>query len=331
MNMDVKVKKNLGKYLLIAQISIYAFIILHSILWYVFGIHVLTKLCPFTFATQVGSLELNFTILFWTLVFGSTLFLGRAFCAWGCMFGAYQDFVSRVTKTLRIKPIKSKYGRWLLAFIVTLLIVSFILTNQNYWPSLYWFAAMTVFAGMTVWWLVEKDKSVKNLLTLPKYIYVAQYLGGIIALWITLNVFQKGFTFVFEKYGVFADEQWVALFLLAALVALGIVTVEKRVFCKYLCPVGMVLRFTSAIPFPKKYKVRATGEQCIQCGKCNKECMMGLKPMEEIDKYGVVKDPNCINCLACVSTCPKNVLDFKSDQKKDGFISKKSDLSENYK
>jgi NAD-dependent dihydropyrimidine dehydrogenase PreA subunit len=37
---------------------------------------------------------------------------------------------------------------------------------------------------------------------------------------------------------------------------------------------------------------------------------MGLDLMEEINTYGVVKSPECINCLQCVAKCPKNTLDF---------------------
>jgi len=66
-----KVKRNLSSALLITQISIYAFIILHAIVWHVFGIHVLSKLCPFVFGDQVGNLEFNWVIVFWIPVFGS--------------------------------------------------------------------------------------------------------------------------------------------------------------------------------------------------------------------------------------------------------------------
>ncbi|HEX9059875.1 MAG TPA: 4Fe-4S binding protein [Clostridia bacterium] len=312
--MRTKTKRNLTKYLLISQVSIYAFIILHAVLWYVFGIHVLTKLCPFLFADQVGRLELNFAILFWVLIFISTLFAGRAFCAWGCMFGAYQDFVQRLVKILKIKPVSNKLGKWLLRFILILLTIGFILSNKNFWPSFYWFLATTILIGLITWNLFEKGNPKKNPHTLPKYILLVQYLGGIIALWFSLNIFQKGFSFVFDKYSVFHDENWVVQIALAAVIALSIGLIEKRVFCRYLCPVGMVLRLTSSIPFPKKFKVRATGSKCSQCGICNRECLMGLNPMEEINKYGVVTDPNCINCLACVSKCPKDAIDFKTKQ-----------------
>ncbi|HEX3046317.1 MAG TPA: 4Fe-4S binding protein [Bacillota bacterium] len=309
-------KEKLTRNLLITQISIYAFIVLHAILWYVFGVHYLTKLCPFVFAEQVGNLELNLAILFWVLVFISTLFLGRAFCAWGCMFGAYQDFVARIVKILRIKPTQNKLVKWLVWFIIFLVLIGYLMTNKSYWPSLYWFIAGIILVGWVIWLFLEKKKpAVRNLQTLPKYILLAQYLGGIIALWITLNVFHKGFTFVFDKYSVFYDEKWIIQIAFAAVIAFAIGTGEKRIFCKYLCPIGMLLRLFSAIPFPKKYKVRAAGEKCTKCGKCNKECFMGINPMEEINQHGYVKDPNCINCLVCVSKCPKKVLDFTTAQK----------------
>ncbi len=310
--MSIKIKKNLKRNLLIAQISIYIFIVFHSILWYVFGIHVLTKLCPFVLADQVGSLELNFAILFWILVFCSALFLGRAFCAWGCMFGAYQDYISRVAQKLKIEPTKNKYGIWLAKFLIAFIFIINITSNENYWPSLFWFIVIIILAGLIMWRFAEKGPAVRNIQFLPKYVLLAQYLGGIIALWISLNVFQKGFTFVYDKYDVFHGAHWISQITFVTMIAFTIAALEKRVFCKYLCPIGMILRLLSAIPFPKKYKVRATGEKCVKCGECNKECMMGLNPMEEINANGLVKNPNCINCLVCISECPQNAIDFKS-------------------
>lgn len=180
--MDAKRKKNLPAYLLLAQISIYALIALHAIAWYVFGIRLVPKLCPFLMADQVGSLELSLAVLFWGLVFVSTLFAGRAFCAWGCMFGAYQDFVARITKTLGIRPIKSRLGLWLLAFVVILIALGLILYNKNYWPSFFWFAAATVLIGLALWLFLERGRTAKNLIAFPKYVLFAQYLGGVIAL-----------------------------------------------------------------------------------------------------------------------------------------------------
>jgi polyferredoxin len=322
--MKIETKKKLTRYLLIAQISIYAFIVLHSIAWHVLGIHVLTKLCPFFLRDQLGSLEFNLNILFWFLVFCSTLLFGRAFCAWGCMFGAYQDFVSRLAKKLKIKPLKSKVGKWLIATIVALLLTCYVLGNSMFWPTLFWFSAAIIVIGVLIWMLVEKKSASEKFITIPKYIFFGWYLGGIIAAWISLNVFAKGITFVFEKYKVLDDSSfiWGFLTFVAIIVAIGVMLGAKRFFCRYLCPVGLVLRFISAIPFPYKYKVRVTSEACSHCGKCNSECIMDLNPMDEINKSKVIENPNCINCLACVSKCPKNVLDFTTEKKASDILNK---------
>lgn len=191
--MKEKTKKNLTKYLIMTQASIYFFIIVHSILWYVFDIHVLTKLCPFVFAEQVGRLELNFAAFFWVLVLASTLVYGRAFCAWGCMFGAFQDFVSRLMERLKIKPIQNNFGRNLMKFLLTLIFFGFLTSNKFYWPSFFWFTVIILFVGVVAWRIGEKKHTIKDILTLPKYVLLVQYFGGIIALWITLDTFRIGF------------------------------------------------------------------------------------------------------------------------------------------
>ena len=52
--------------------------------------------------------------------------------------------------------------------------------------------------------LVEKKASRQNLVKLPKYVWLGRYLGGIVVAWITLNVFQTGIKFAFDKYGTLA-------------------------------------------------------------------------------------------------------------------------------
>lgn len=308
-----KRKRNLGRYLVISQASIYGFIILHAALWHVFGIRILSKLCPFTFGTHVWNFEFNFAVLFWFLVLASTLIVGRAFCAWGCMSGAYQDFVFRITKKGKRRRI-TVARRWVERAMVFAILISTLIkgTNDN-WPTLFWFLIGVSALGTLIWSIGPSrhdDRHFDKLATLPKYVWITQYLGGIVYWWITLNVLDKGISFAFEKVGVLDNVAWSDELILAALIAIGIVFVEKRVFCKYLCPIGMLLRITSSIPFPIKYRVGKTSGRCVECGLCDKACMMDLKPQEELREYGYVKNANCINCLACVSKCPNDAIDL---------------------
>jgi polyferredoxin len=305
-------KSKLSKRWLIAQLSIYAFIIVHSILWHVFHVHYLTKLCPAAFGNHIGNLEINFNVLFWVLIFISTLFVGRAFCAWGCMFGAYQDFVARAMKKLKIKPIQGKLKSWIFPLLIIVATVPFLAESKVAWPTLFWFMVIIFSSGLALWWFIEIKTGHRKIATIPKYLLLSHYLGTIVASWIVLNVFQKGISFAFHKYGVLDEYRTTAgiIFVLAglSLTAFGVV-IEKRLFCKYICPYGLLLRFLSVIPFSKRRLVQASG-QCSQCAKCNKACPMGLDPMREINEHGKVTDPNCINCLQCVATCPKNAIDF---------------------
>ena len=264
--MQLLTKKKLPQRLLITQISIYGFIILHSIAWHVFGLHFLTKLCPGKFALHMGNLEFNFNVVFWGLVFISTLFVGRAFCSWGCMFGAYQDMVERVFVKFKIQRIKGKTGAWIGGILIVISGLPFLLERTLPWPAMFWFLVMVIIAGVSAWWIVERKSLKRNVNTLARYILLAQFLGGIVASWILLNVFQKGFSLAFDKYGVLDDylsSTGVAVVILGFGLAALAVAVEKRFFCKHVCPYGLLLRFLSAIPFSKRRKVRKTGEQCI--------------------------------------------------------------------
>jgi polyferredoxin len=314
--MNQKRNNNLKRNLIITQTSIYVFIVLHSISWHVFGLHFLPKLCPSGFGNSLGKLELNFNVLFWSLVFISTLFVNRAFCAWGCMFGAYQDFITRLFKKLKIKQTKKNTGLWVLGIIIIVYSVPSILMRKEYsWPTVFWFFVIISIAGFFIWKITEKEITTKNIFKLSKYIHLVQYLGLIVSMWISLNVFQKGIYFAIGDEGVLNKYMSVNGIIIAiitlALVAWGSV-VERRFFCKYICPYGMLLKLTSRIPFLVKYKVISTENACNKCGKCNQECLMVLKPMDEILKFGEVKNPECINCLQCVAVCPKKAINFKT-------------------
>jgi polyferredoxin len=311
--MKLNTKQKLAKRLLITQISIYAFIIVHSILWHVFGLHYVSKICPGKFMAHMGSLEFNFNVVFWALVFVSTLFVGRGFCGWGCMWGAYQDFVSRAFTKLGIRGIQGKPRAWIFGILLVVSGLPFMAGENKAWPTLFWFMVLVVIAGLGLWRVFERKSPKRSVSTVPRYVLLAHFFGVIVSSWILLNVFQKGFSLAFHKYGVL-DEYASLAGIIMAILGFGLgalaVAVERRFFCRYICPYGLLLRFLSAIPFSKRRRVRLAGEQCIECGQCNKSCPMGLDPMKEIQEYGMIKSPECINCLRCVAECPKKALDF---------------------
>ena len=71
----------------------------------------------------------------------------------------------------------------------------------------------------------------------------------------------------------------------------------ERFFCRYLCPLGAVF---SAVSARRLFRVRKDEKTCILCGKCSKDCSMGIDVMNGSD----VRTGECIDCMKCTSACP---------------------------
>jgi polyferredoxin len=82
-----------------------------------------------------------------------------------------------------------------------------------------------------------------------------------------------------------------------AFIIVGAMFIE-RFFCRYLCPLGAVFAITSKI---RIFNINKPKDKCGKCRMCTNNCAMGI-PLYEIDK---VKSSECINCLKCVTVCPR--------------------------
>jgi polyferredoxin len=81
----------------------------------------------------------------------------------------------------------------------------------------------------------------------------------------------------------------------------------NRNWCRWLCPYGQTFGVFNKIGF---YKIKADQEKCIACGKCNKECDMGIPVQHLVETKGEVNVPDCVGCGRCITNCPKEVLSF---------------------
>jgi glutamate synthase (NADPH/NADH) small chain len=94
----------------------------------------------------------------------------------------------------------------------------------------------------------------------------------------------------------------------------------NRNWCRWLCPYGQTFGVLNKVGF---YKIKANKEKCISCGKCSKECDMGIPVQHLVETKGEVNVPDCVGCGRCITNCPKEVLAF-SDVRN---IFKKTSLS----
>jgi ferredoxin-type protein NapH len=79
---------------------------------------------------------------------------------------------------------------------------------------------------------------------------------------------------------------------------------HRRIFCKVLCPLGAALSVFNrfAVIFPQR------NENCIDCGTCNRACIMETEPGKK--QFGVFDDrvEECISCLECQKKCPTEAV-----------------------
>ena len=197
---------------------------------------------------------------------------------------------------------------WMLVFASTLLL------GRGFCGWFCWFGGYVELAD----WGIGRHKIKIPRLTLL-------YLGIIPFVALSLKVYSalvvnwlKGFpaTFAFRLADV---EPWggqqTGISILITLILYGPVlffVFGKRAWCRYLCPIGALLKIFGSVGVGK---IRLVNDECIGCGKCNQVCDMQVDVMGELKTHGKVRSLNCIRCLKCTNACPNGAIAFSMRRK----------------
>jgi polyferredoxin len=96
---------------------------------------------------------------------------------------------------------------------------------------------------------------------------------------------------------------WIMVIPLVIVLLLNLV--EKRFWCRYLCPLGALIGLGSKFSWIKH---RVDQMSCVQCGDCAIECPMGaISP----DVDFTSNPAECITCMDCAVPCPKAAITFE--------------------
>ncbi|MEA2008029.1 MAG: 4Fe-4S binding protein, partial [Chloroflexota bacterium] len=71
---------------------------------------------------------------------------------------------------------------------------------------------------------------------------------------------------------------------------------NKRFWCKYLCPLGAVLAIFNKIT---PLRIVSNENTCTSCGLCDRACPMDIPAVPEN-----LRSAECIQCLECLEACP---------------------------
>ena len=84
-------------------------------------------------------------------------------------------------------------------------------------------------------------------------------------------------------------------------------TVSRRGFCRYLCPLGA---FYGLIGRISPLQLRFNTFRCINCGECEAVCPMGEAPLSNAlaGQATRIDGAECIKCMLCLEVCPTQTI-----------------------
>ena len=86
-------------------------------------------------------------------------------------------------------------------------------------------------------------------------------------------------------------------------IALAFAFRDNRAFCKYICPITVFLKPMSYFSL---IRIQCKTDLCVHCGKCRRVCPMDVDVTDNSRKRE--NGTECILCMECVKSCPKNAL-----------------------
>lgn len=213
---------------------------------------------------------------------------GRFFCGWICPFGTLLDFMPCLIPSKKQNPRQFPYHRFKYYFLLGLLLIALLGIN-----IIGWFDPITIlFRSLTYAVFPYVDYLLRGIIRL---LYQVPFLLPL-ADKIDTDLFQPVFG---TQTGVYLHS-WLHLGVLIALLML--VIVQRRYWCRYLCPLGAMLGVFSRISFFR----RKVTDACTQCGICTEQCRMNsIGERGEINAH-----QECILCLECQEVCPVDAIRF---------------------
>ena len=214
---------------------------------------------------QASLMGWRFPLLPLVVMLITALALGRWICGWLCPFGLLSDIFDRVS--VRVwKP-------------------------RRAWSAL----KFVVLGGILVLPLVVAASGGATWLPFCGTFCISGSVFGLLPYYATTGAGDFGRAIASGGGAAF----WTILFHAAVLAGFVFLAVKicGRVFCKYVCPLGAFLGLFYKISL---LRVVHVGESCSGCGKCEKNCPMGIN----LSEPEFLVQSNCVLCGRCVKLCP---------------------------
>lgn len=141
---------------------------------------------------------------------------------------------------------------------------------------------------------VRVPRRIDAVLSLLKYPITAVILY---ITWQTGELLFRGFDPCYALLSRHGEDITFWAYVAAAAIVLGSLFVTVP-FCRWLCPLAVVLNPLSRIGITRVWR---SGDACLDCGKCARACPMAI-PVDRVDR---VTHARCTSCLDCLDACPE--------------------------
>jgi ferredoxin-type protein NapH len=191
-----------------------------------------------------------------------------------------------------------------------------------------WFCWFGGYLDLVEWSLGDKLK-IKLPRTMPLYLAVIPFValfvkvyGSLLVNW--LDCLPGSLTFDLADTQPWGGQQ-TGISILITFILYGPVLLYffgRHAWCRYLCPIGALLKIFNKIGIGK---VRLVNDECNGCGKCNRVCDMQVDVLGNLKEHAQVNSLDCIRCLKCTDECSTGALAFC--MRKKGNISLSADAA----
>jgi MauM/NapG family ferredoxin protein len=254
------------------------------------AVNLLFRLDPYLAACVILGAKTFIVLLLPSLVvLLLTFFLGRWFCGWFCPMGTLLDLSQKII------PAKNK-------------------TNSTYFPNLGLFLLIfalvsSIFGFAVAGYLDPFSILVRGLAQALYPLLNSLTVGFFTFTYRSLPDFVNGFTEpvydMLRTWVLPSEQKFFQLAYLSLVMLLGVLlleAVQRRFFCRNLCPLGAMLSLIS-----RKGMLVGNGgnEDCRSCRVCSKSCRMGA-----IDEARKIDMAGCNLCYECAQLCPRDIISF---------------------
>jgi polyferredoxin len=219
----------------------------------------------------------------------ATVILGRVFCGWICPLGTLNNVAGSLKKNISV-DLKRNWFR-VKYYILIILLISSLFTLQ--------LVGIVDPISLLIRSLSISIYPLFNYATRSAFdmIYGLNPAGLVNISESVYGVLKRTVLSFNQPY--FYQSAFIGLILI---VILGLNFVEKRFWCRHLCPLGALLGILSRFSILK----RSVGEGCNECGACNTVCQGRANP-DNNQKWLITE---CMYCWNCDDICPQNAVSF---------------------